>query len=325
MTFQALVLEQADGGVTAAVQEVADERLPPGDVTVRVEYSSLNYKDAMVVKGIGRLVRDYPHVPGIDLAGTVEASESDEYSVGDRVVLTGWRVGEAWWGGFAARARVKAEWLVKLPDSLSTRDAMAVGTAGLTAMMAVDALESFELSGPVLVTGAAGGLGSFAVHLLARRGHEVAASTRRPETEPYLTGLGAQSVVDANELAAPLTRPLLSERWAGCIDAVGGSTLAHLLAELRYGAAAAACGNTGGNDVPMNVLPFLLRAVRLIGIDSVMYPRANRIRLWSELAGTLDASILQDAIVEASLADVPALAEGILAGQVRGRVVVALP
>jgi len=326
MTFSALVLDQTEDGVVATVQRLDDERLPDGDVTVKVEHSSLNYKDAMILKSIGRLVREYPHVPGVDLAGTVETSASDRFARGDRVVLTGFRVGETWWGGFASRARLKADWLVRLPDSLSTRDAMAIGTAGLTAMLAIDALERHGLApgaGPVVVTGAAGGLGSFAVHLLARRGHEAVASTRRAATHEYLTDLGASSIVDAGELAEPTARPLLSERWAGCVDAVGGSTLAHVLAELRYGAALAACGNTAGNDITMNVLPLILRGVDVLGIDSVMCPLDVRERVWAAVADTVERGALADMTTDASLADLPGLADEMLAGRVRGRVVVA--
>jgi acrylyl-CoA reductase (NADPH) len=323
MSFRAVLLSENDRQVTAEVTEIDDDRLPEGDVTIDVEYSTLNYKDGMVLGGIGRLVREYPHVPGIDFAGTVAASEDGRYAVGDRVVLTGWRVGEVHWGGFAERARVRGDWLVKLPEGLSTRDAMTIGTAGFTSMLAVQALEDHGIGdGPVLVTGAAGGVGSVAVHLLDRAGHTVAASTGRPETADYLTALGASQIVERSTLAEPAGRPLLSETWGGCVDAVGGTTLAHVLAEMSYGSSVAACGLAGGNDLDTTVIPFLLRGVNLLGIDSVMRPYADRVRAWDAIAAHLPMDKLEAMIRPAGLADLPDLGAAILKGQVQGRVVV---
>jgi len=323
--FRALLLDQTADGITTEVVELDDDRLPDGDVTVDVEWSSLNFKDGMILKGQGRLVRDYPHVPGIDLAGTVVESGDARYAPGDRVVLTGWRVGEAWWGGYATRARVKGDWLSPLPDGLTTRQAMAVGTAGFTAMMAVDQLERHGVAAgdPVLVTGAAGGVGSTAVGLAARLGFAVTASTGRADMEgDALRALGAVDVIDRAELAEAPTRPLLSERWAGCVDAVGSATLAHVLAEVRYGGAVAACGLAGGNDLPTTVIPFLLRGVTLYGIDSVMCPAERRAHVWQRLADVLDGDALESMTSEVGLDELPALADEILAGRTRGRVVV---
>jgi acrylyl-CoA reductase (NADPH) len=325
MTFCALVLDQTDDGPTLEFRDLDETALPDGDVTVDVEWSSLNYKDGMILRGIGRLVRAFPHVPGVDLAGTVVASDSDQFAPGDRVVCTGFRVGEAWWGGYAQKARVKSEWLVKVPDGLTTRETMEIGTAGLTAMLCIDALERDELTpdaGPVLCTGAAGGVGTYAVHLLAQLGYEVTASTGRPDAAAHLRDAGAAAIIDRAELAEPPAKPLLSERWAGCVDAVGGATLAHVIAELRYGAAVAACGNTAGNDVPASVLPFILRNVRLLGVDSVMVPVAVRAPLWHRIAELVDRAFLTRATTVVGLHDLPATADRILDGQIRGRVLV---
>jgi acrylyl-CoA reductase (NADPH) len=325
VSFRALVLEDAEDGLRSTLQDLDADRLPDGDVTVRIDYSSVNYKDAMVLRGLGRLVRTYPHVPGIDLAGTVEHSDADGFVPGDRVVLTGWRVGEASWGGYSELARVRAEWLVRLPGSMSTRDAMSIGTAGLTAMLAVHALEGHGLdasNGPVLVTGGAGGVGSFAVHVLARSGYEVVASTGRPETVDYLRTLGATEIVDRGELESPPERPLLSTRWAGCVDAVGGTTLGHVLAEMDYGAAVAACGNAAGNDLSTTVLPFILRSVNLLGIDSVALPRPVREELWARLADVVDQAMLDAVVTEVALREVDGVADDVLAGRVRGRLLV---
>jgi acrylyl-CoA reductase (NADPH) len=323
--FRALLLDQSADGLTAEVVDLDDDRLPDGDVTVDVEWSSLNYKDGLILKGLGRLVRDYPHVPGIDLAGTVTESQDPRFVTGDRVALTGWRVGEIWWGGYASTAKVKADWLTKLPEHLSTRQAMAVGTAGFTAMMAVDQLERHGVAtgDPVLVTGAAGGVGSTAVSLLARLDYEVTASTGRVEAEgDALRAIGATHVIDRAEIAEAPSRPLLSERWAGAVDAVGSGTLAHVIAELRYGGAVAACGLAGGNDLPTSVVPFLLRGVTLYGIDSVMCPAPRREATWTRLAEVLDTDALEAMTSEVTLADLPGLADEILAGRTRGRVVV---
>jgi acrylyl-CoA reductase (NADPH) len=323
--FRALVLDQSTDGITADVADLDDDRLPDGEVTVDVEWSSLNYKDGLILKGLGRLVRDYPHVPGIDLAGTVTESADDRYHAGDRVVLTGWRVGETWWGGYASKARLKADWLSPLPAGLTTRQAMAVGTAGFTSMMAVDQLERHGLAAgdPVLVTGAAGGVGSTAVSLLARLGYEVTASTGRVDEEgDALRAIGATTVIDRSEIAGAPERPLLSERWAGAVDAVGSATLAHILAETRYGGAVAACGLAGGNDLPTSVVPFLLRGVTLYGIDSVMCPSERRAATWARLGEVLDTGALEAMTSEVGLGELPALAEEILAGRTRGRIVV---
>lgn len=323
--FQALLLDEADGKVSAALRNLADEALPQAGVTVRVDYSTLNYKDGMIINGLGRLVRQYPHVPGIDFAGTVEASDSDQWKPGDKVILTGWRVGEVWWGGYAQKARVKPEWLVPLPPGLSTRQAMALGTAGLTAMLAVMALEEHGLSpdtdAEVLVTGAAGGLGSVATAILARRGYRVAASTGRPQEYEYLRDLGAQVLIDRAELAGA-AKPLLAERWAGCVDSVGGATLAHVLASLRLHGAVASCGNAGGVELSTTVLPLLLRGISVLGIDSAQCPTPRRIAAWKRLAAEMPLDLLDAITAETSLADVPVLAAQILKGQVRGRVVV---
>lgn len=324
--FKALLVEKdADGKTTASVQQLEDTRLPDGDVTVAVEYSTVNYKDGLCIGPGGGLVRTYPHVPGIDFAGTVETSDDPRYSPGDKVVLTGWRVGEAHWGGHATRARVKADWLVPLPDGLDSRMAMAVGTAGFTAMLAVMALEDHGLQsgkGEVLVTGAAGGVGSVAVALLAALGHRVAAVTGRPETAEYLTGLGAGRIVPREDLAETVKRPLEAETWAGCIDAVGGAMLARVLGQMCYGGSVAAIGLAGGAALPATVIPFLLRGVNLLGIDSVMQPYENRVRAWDRIARDLPLDKLEAMIVPASLGDLPALGAAILKGEVKGRVVV---
>ena len=327
--MRALIVDQAEDGTTdAAVQEIGEERLPAGDVIVAVEYSTLNYKDGLCMgpKG-GGLVKAWPHVPGIDFAGTVETSDDPRYAPGDRVVLTGWRVGEIHWGGYAEKARVRADWLVPLPEGLTTRAAMAVGTAGFTAMLAVMALEDHGLArgqGPVLVTGAAGGVGSVATALLATLGHEVAAVTGRPEQADYLTRLGATTIVPRADLAETVKRPLEAETWAGCVDAVGGAMLARVLGQMTYGASVAAVGLAGGAQLPATVIPFLLRGVNLLGIDSVMQPYDNRVRAWGRIARDLPMETLEAMIVPATLDDLPRLGAEILKGQVRGRVVVDL-
>ncbi|PIE07264.1 MAG: oxidoreductase [Rhodobacterales bacterium] len=325
--FRALVLEQdEDGMARASVREIGEDRLPQGEVTVAVEYSTLNYKDGLCLSpGGGGLVRAWPHVGGIDFAGTVESSQDPRYRPGDKVVLTGWRVGEVHWGGYAQKARVKADWLVPLPDGLTTRQAMAVGTAGLTAMLAVMALEDHGLApenGEVLVTGAAGGVGSVAVALLAGLGYAVAGVTGRPEQAAYLSGLGAARIVAREELNQTVKRPLERETWAGCVDAVGGAMLARVLGQMKYGASVAAVGLAGGADLPASVIPFLLRGVKLLGIDSVMQPYDARTRAWARLARDLDMEKLEAMVTPAVLADLPGLGADILKGQVKGRVVV---
>ncbi|TMV13071.1 acryloyl-CoA reductase [Arenibacterium halophilum] len=323
----ALIVTKDDetGKTQASVERIDDSRLPAGEVTVAVEYSTVNYKDGLCLGPGGGLVRNYPHVPGIDFAGTVEASDDNRYKPGDKVVLTGWRVGEAHWGGYAEKARVKADWLVPLPEGLTTRQAMAVGTAGFTAMLSVLALEDHGLvpgNGPVLVTGAAGGVGSVATAILAKLGHEVAAVTGRPETSDYLTSLGATQIVAREDINETVKRPLESETWAGCIDAVGGAMLARVLGQMKYGASVAAVGLAGGAALPATVVPFLLRGVNLLGIDSVMQPFDNRQRAWARVASDLPLEKLDAMIQPATLADLPALGADILAGKVRGRVVV---
>jgi acrylyl-CoA reductase (NADPH) len=325
--FKALLLEEVAGKVQARITSLAETALPAGEVTVDVAYSTLNYKDGMILNGIGRLVRKYPHVPGIDFAGTVAHSDSPEYRPGDAVILTGWRVGEAQWGGYAGKARVMASQLVKLPPGLSLQRAMAIGTAGFTAMLAVMALEAHGLKpgqGEVLVTGAAGGVGSVAISLLAGLGYQVVASTGRPATHDYLRGLGAAGFIDRAELAKPPARPLEAERWAGAVDAVGGTTLASLLTQLKYRASVAACGLAGGSDLPASVIPFLLRGINLLGIDSVMCPIGPRRAAWARLAQELPLEKL-DAMSEiVPLEAVPELGQRILKGDIRGRIVVAL-
>ena len=323
--FRGLVLEEAEDGVAASVKELEEGDLPDGEVMIAVEYSDLNYKDGMILKGIGRLVRSYPHVPGIDLAGRVTASSAAGIDVGDAVLVTGYRLGETRWGGYAERARVPAEWVVKIPEGLDSRRAMALGTAGFTAMIAVMALEEAGLApgaGEVLVTGANGGVGSVAVILLAALGHEVVASTGRIETQADLKALGASSVIDRAELAAEPERPLGGERWAGAIDAVGGTTLASILTGLKHSAAVAACGLVGGSALNTTVIPFLLRGVRLLGIDSVMYPRDRREEAWRRLAAELPMDGIDAVSQTVALDALPDLAGQILKGQTRGRVVV---
>lgn len=327
MTFRALVIDKAaDGTISQAVKDLDDSQLPEGDVTIRVDYSTLNYKDGLCMHGQGGLVRNYPHVPGVDFSGTVESSDDRRYKVGDRVVLTGWRVGEVRWGGYATRARVKADWLVRLPDAISNRHAMAIGTAGLTSMFAVMALEKAGLSparGEVLVTGAAGGVGSVAVAILARLGYTVAAVTGRPETADYLRHLGAAAIIDRAELAEAGPKPLETERWAAAIDAVGGETLAKVLKQTRYNGSVAAVGLAGGAAVPsFTVIPLLLRGVNLLGIDSVMRPYEDRLEAWNRIVTDLPIDKLEAMISEHGLAEMPALGKSILKGGVKGRVVV---
>ncbi len=326
MSFQGLVVRKDDDGkTTAGVEDLTLDDLPAAEVTVAVEYSTVNYKDGLCVGPGGGLVRKYPHVPGIDFAGTVEASDDPRYQPGDKVVLTGWRVGEAHWGGYAQKARVKADWLVPLPQGLTTRQAMAVGTAGFTAVLAVMALRDHDLQpghGPVLVTGAAGGVGSVATAVLANLGYEVAAVTGRPETEGYLRDLGATQIVPRADLAETVKRPLEGETWAGCVDAVGGAMLARVLGQMKYGTSVAAVGLAGGAALPATVIPFLLRGVNLLGIDSVMQPYENRVRAWEQVAKDLPMDKLEAMIQPAVLSDLPALGAAILKGEIKGRVVV---
>ncbi|KAA0916597.1 acryloyl-CoA reductase [Aquicoccus porphyridii] len=326
--FNALVVEKDEdsGKTSAAVKQIGVDDLPGAEVLVAVEYSTVNYKDGLCIGPGGGLVRHYPHVPGIDFAGTVEESSDDRYKPGDKVILTGWRVGEAHWGGYAQKARVKADWLVPLPEGLDTRAAMAVGTAGLTAMLSVMALEDHGLEpghGPVLVTGAAGGVGSVATAILAHLGHEVAAVTGRPETGEYLKDLGAARIVPREELTEVTRKPLEGELWAGCIDAVAGAMLGRVLKQMKYGTSVAAVGLAGGAAIEGALItPFILRGVNLLGIDSVMQPYENRLRAWKRIARDLPMEKLEAMIRPATLSDLPGLGADILKGQVKGRVVV---
>ena len=327
MPFKALVVRKSDdGAISQAIETLDEAQLPAdGDVTIDVTHSTLNYKDGLCVNGQGGLVRNFPHVPGIDFAGTVSASTDGRYKAGDQVVLTGWRVGEAWWGGYAEKAKVKADWLVPLPDGLTPKQAMAVGTAGFTSMLAVMALEAHGLKpgdGEVLVTGAAGGVGSVATAILAKLGYEVAAVTGRPEQTDYLKSLGATRIVARDEINTPSGRPLDKEAWAGCVDAVGGSMLATLLPQMKYGASVAAVGLAGGPKLETTVIPFLLRGVNLLGIDSVMQPYDNRVAAWKRIATDLPMDKLDAMVQPAKLDDLPGLGRDILKGQVKGRVVV---
>ncbi len=326
--FKALIVDKDEesGKTSAVVREIGLDDLPNAEVTVAVDYSTVNYKDGLCIGPGGGLVRKYPHVPGIDFAGTVEASSDDRYKPGDRVVLTGWRVGEAHWGGYAQKARVKADWLVPLPDGLDTRQAMAVGTAGLTAMLAVMALEDHGLEpghGPVLVTGAAGGVGSVATAILAKLGHEVAAVTGRPEQAEYLRSLGATEIVAREELTELTRKPLEGERWTGCVDAVAGAMLGRVLKQMKYGTSVAAIGLAGGAAIDGALItPFILRGVNLLGIDSVMQPYDNRLRAWQRIAQDLPMDKLEAMVQPATLSDLPQLGRDILKGQIKGRVVV---
>ena len=324
--FRALILEKDGDQAIARLAELDESALPAGDVTVAVEYSTVNYKDGLCLSATGGgLVRNYPHIGGIDFAGTVRDSSDPRYKAGDKVVLTGWRVGEAYWGGYASLARVRADWLVPLPAGLTTRDAMAVGTAGFTAMLAVMALERHGLTpsqGEVLVTGAAGGVGSVAVAILAHLGYQVAAVTGRPETETYLRDLGASRIIARADLAETVKRPLEAETWAGCIDAVGGPMLARVLGQMKYAGSVAAVGLAGGASLPGSVIPFLLRGVNLLGIDSVMQPYAARQQAWARIATDLPMARLNRMVQMAGLSDLPKLGADILQGAVKGRMVI---
>ena len=325
--FKALLLTQDDAGKTIAkIRQLTDDDLPEGDVLVAVDYSSLNYKDGLAVTGKGKIVRTWPMVPGIDLAGSVLESDSPGYAVGDKVVLTGWSVGEKYWGGYSQRQRVKSEWLVPLPDGLDGQRAMAIGTAGFTAMLCVMTLEEARITpdkGTILVTGASGGVGSVAIAILANLGYKVAAVSGRPESEGYLRQLGAAEFVSRDEMNKT-PRALEGQRWAGAVDTVGSTLLARVLAETSYGGCVAACGLAGGADLPTTVMPFILRNVSLRGVDSVMCPVARRKEAWSRLVQDLPAGALGEIGQTISLEELPAAADKIVAGQVRGRVIVDL-
>ena len=324
--FKALLLtKHEDKTVTAAIEDVAEDRLPAGDVLVDVDHSTINYKDGLIIHNKAPLVRDFPHIPGVDFAGTVAESDNTAFKEGDKVILNGWGVGERHWGGLAERARVKADWLVHVPNGWTTRHAMAVGTAGYTSMLAMMDLEDYGMApekGEVLVTGGAGGVGSIAIALLAKAGYEVTASTGRPETHDYLASLGASQFIDRSELSEDAGRPMESARFQACIDAVGGSTLARALGQLKPQGALAAIGNAGGNDFRASVIPFLLRGIKLLGIDSVYQPKPRREAAWERLAQDLDLGVLESTLQEIILADVPKQSALVLDGKVRGRLVV---
>lgn len=324
-SFRAIMARKTENGLSIALEQITEADLPAADVTVDVEYSSFNYKDGLALKGLSRILRTFPMVPGIDFAGTVRTSASERFSPGDKVVLTGWGVGESWSGGFAERARVKSEWLVKLPAGLSTRQAMAIGTAGLTAMLCVNALERYGIAagGNVLVTGAAGGVGSVAVRLLSRLGYRVHALTGRRSEETFLKELGAVEIADRATLEAP-GKPLQGETWHGAVDTVGGPILANVLAATAYGGAVAACGLAASTELVTTVFPFILRNVALLGVDSVNCPHDRRAEAWTRIAGLLTEADFAEITSEVRLDDLPARADAILAGQVRGRTVVAL-
>jgi len=323
-TFKAIRIDKAEKGTTAALTQFDDSDLMDGDVTVAVEWSTVNYKDGLAVTGKSPVVRRFPMIAGIDFAGTVIESSHAGWKKGDKVVSTGWGLGETHLGAYAEKARVKGDWLVRLPEGMTAREAMAIGTAGFTAMLSVLALEKHGLtpaSGPIVVTGAAGGVGSVAVSLLSKLGFKVIASTGRPAEADYLRGLGASDIIDRNELSAP-GKPLAKERWTGGIDSVGSTTLANLLAMTSYGGAIAACGLAAGMDLPSSVAPFILRGVCLLGIDSVMCPLPQRKAAWARLAKDLDHAKLAEMTTEIGLSDVIDAGTKILAGQTRGRTVV---
>ncbi|MEQ9888007.1 MDR family oxidoreductase [Pectobacterium zantedeschiae] len=322
--MQALVLEQSDGLTHAQIREIDAEQLPAGDVTVDISWSGINYKDALAITGKGKIIRNFPMVPGIDFVGTVRHSDSDRFTVGQPVILTGWGVGENHWGGLAQQARVKSDWLVPLPVSLDARKAMILGTAGFTAMLCVMALEDGGItpeSGDIIVTGASGGVGSTAVALLAELGYQVTAVSGRADNTDYLKKLGAKQVLDRSEFSGS-PRPLEKQRWAGAIDTVGDNVLATLLAQMDYNATVAACGLAGGIALPTTVMPFILRNVRLQGVDSVMAPLARRQQAWERLAAILPESFYQQVTQEIGLEDVPAVAAALLENKVTGRTLV---
>jgi acrylyl-CoA reductase (NADPH) len=326
-TFEGLLASRTDGGLSIAWQQLRSEDLMDGDVTVRVSHSTLNYKDGLAITGKAPVIRRWPMIPGIDFAGRVVASNHPEFRPSDEVILNGWGVGETHYGGYAQLARVKGDWLVKKPAEFSAAETMAIGTAGYTAMLCVLALERGGVTpsrGPVLVTGAAGGVGSIAITLLAKLGYEVIAATGRAAEAAYLKGLGAGDILDRKELSGP-SRPIGKERWGAAIDAVGSHTLANALSMTRYGGTVAACGLAQGMDLPASVAPFILRAVTLAGVDSVMAPRQTRIAAWARLARDLDKAKLSQLTTHRPARDVLALAPEILAGKVRGRIVLELP
>lgn len=323
-SFKAIVIEKGESGQSVALKDFDEANLMDGDVTVRPDYSTINYKDGLAITGKAPVVRRFPMIAGVDFAGTVESSSHPDWKPGDKVICNGWGLGETHLGAYAQKARVKGDWLVRLPAGLSAREAMAIGTAGYTAMLAVMALAQAGVTpdkGPLLVTGAAGGVGSVAVALLAQAGYTVTASTGRTSEADYLKGLGASEVIDRAELTGPV-KPLARERWAGGIDSVGSTTLANLLSMTKYGGAVAACGLAGGMDLPTSVAPFILRGVSLLGIDSVMCPISRRKEAWKRLETGLDRGKLAAMTTEIPLSDVISTAPAILGGGVRGRIVV---
>lgn len=322
--FKALVLSRNDGKVEHQIRQLVVDDLPEGDVIVAVKYSSLNYKDSLAVAGRGKIVRQYPMVPGVDLTGEVLSSESPDFKPGDEVLLTGWYVGERYWGGYTQQARLKSEWLIPLPEGLNGLKAMAIGSAGLTAMLCVMALEEQGVvpdQGPILVTGASGGVGGVAVALLAELGYSVSAVTGNRETDDYLYQLGATEIVSRADLERPV-QPLESQRWAGAIDTVGGEVLACLLAEMRYGGTVAATGLTGGSELHTTVMPFILRAIKMVGVEVTTCPVPLRKKAWARLAHELSDELLGQIFKVVSLEEVPLFAEKLLDGQIKGRVVV---
>mgnify|MGYP000176299748 FL=1 len=321
--MQALLLEQQDGKTLASVQTLDESRLPEGDVTVDVHWSSLNYKDALAITGKGKIIRNFPMIPGIDFAGTVRTSEDPRFHAGQEVLLTGWGVGENHWGGLAEQARVKGDWLVAMPQGLDARKAMIIGTAGFTAMLCVMALEDAGVrpqDGEIVVTGASGGVGSTAVALLHKLGYQVVAVSGRESTHEYLKSLGASRILSRDEFAE--SRPLEKQVWAGAIDTVGDKVLAKVLAQMNYGGCVAACGLAGGFTLPTTVMPFILRNVRLQGVDSVMTPPARRAQAWQRLVADLPESFYTQAAKEISLAEAPKFAEAIINNQIQGRTLV---
>ena len=322
--FKAIVTRN-DDGVVSSVEELSEDQLPEGDVTVAIDYSAINYKDGLCLTGKGRIVRNFPHVPGIDFAGTVEASDNPDFSPGDEVVLTGWRVGEVHWGGLAQKARVRGEWLVKRPSGLDAKRAAAAGTAGLTAALAIMEIEgrgAVPGSGPVLVTGASGGVGSFAVAMLASRGHEVVASSGSADRADYLKAIGASEVIGRDEVSGDIQKPLEKERWAGCVDTVGGSGLGRIATQMKYGGPIAAIGLPAGSRIEIELITFFVRAVALIGIDSVLAPNALRERAWAMMAEHLGAEVLERLVEVHPLERAPGLGEAILRGEIAGRAVI---
>ncbi len=322
--FSAILIDKTDAGLAVALSQLDEAQLPEGDVTIAVDYSTLNYKDGLAITGKGPVVRKFPMVPGIDLAGTVIESSHADWKAGDKVVLNGWGVGEVHWGGLAQKAKLKGDWLIPLPAAFSPKQAMAIGTAGYTAALCVDALVKAGVTpeqGEILVTGATGGVGSVAIALLKKAGFTVVAATGKASEEEYLKGLGCASIIDRAELGAP-GKPFQKERWAGAIDALGSNTLANILAATKYGGSVAACGLAQGSDLPSSVMPFILRGVSLLGIDSVMAPKAKRIAAWELLARDLDPAAIESIATEIALGEAIEAAGKLIDGTVRGRFVV---